>query len=123
MSSLGEIVPKLYAIISEDKDKAITGPLNSIIQIMRDRSEANLPWAGISAQFLCNIIENSYSINIWKKPALDIFYDNNFFFMDFKAISKWRKIIDFIMVNDKAAFSDLLSSLFPSFPPSLSFHH
>lgn len=104
---MAEIVPTLYGNISDDKNKAISNVLGTIVNYMKDRSEHNLRWAGVSALFLINLIEQGYSTKFFKREILEIFNDNNFFYMDFIAFSRWLKIIDVIM-KEKTHFADLI---------------
>lgn len=107
LHTLAEIVPSLYGNISDDKNKAIGNVLGTIINYLKDRSEHNLRWAGVSALFLLNLIENGYSAKLFKREILEIFNDHSFFNMDFIAFSRWLRIINVIM-KEKTHFTDLL---------------
>ena len=124
--TLAEIVPTLYGYLSDDKSRAASNVISTVMSYLRDRSEHNLPWAGVSSMFLVNLLEQGYTTKTLKKEILDIFYDNNFFYMDYVALDKWCRIINHIMSADKTAYHDLLSmssSFSFSSTPGRSFTH
>lgn len=68
------------------------------------------------------LCDYSYTIKAWKKDVQDLFYDNDFFFMNFDALRKWTKVIDTMvcidpcyinvlqMAVDRTAFTDFQSN-------------
>merc|ERR1719282_1418503 len=109
--TLAEIVPTLYGYLSDDKSRAASNVISTVMSYLRDRSEHNLPWAGVSSMFLFNLLEQGYTTKTLKKEILDIFYDNNFFYMDYVALEKWRHILNHVMGADKTAYQDLLRTV------------
>lgn len=102
------IVPAMYAKVFEDKERAAAGIVHTITSNIRDRSEANLPWAQSSVGFLWSLIKADYMPKLWKKDVMETFYDNHFFLMDFESLALWRRIVDRTMQLDRAAFPELL---------------
>ena len=106
--TLAKIVPSLYDHISEDKNRAVAPVIVILMSYLRDRSEHNLPWSRVSALFLLKLIQSGYSTKLMTKQIVEIFYDNNFFYMDYVALSYWCEIINHLMNSEKAHLTELL---------------
>ena len=115
MQTLSSLVPSMFDKVFDEKDKAVTMMPNLIANI-KDRNEKRLPWAFGAVSFLANLQKNGCALAQWKREVITLFYEPNFFYFDFKAISEWRYIISELAKADRTFFSDLMGpSLFSFF--------
>lgn len=51
----------------------------------------------------------AFTRSVWRKSALDLLVEPNFFQMDSTALKYWLTVVDNLMTHDKATFRDLMS--------------
>jgi len=87
-------------IFDEKGDRVTTMLVNifhNIIPHVKDKSTGNFPQAYFAVSLIAALCEYPYTLRAWRKDILDLFYENDFFLMNFDALSKWTIIMDFLM--------------------------
>jgi len=124
ISLVSNVVPGLFGVLFPDRERALSYILPQIFTFLRDHKETNLPWVHLAVRFLANLMKAGFPTKSWKKDALDLFYDNCFFLIDFNTISEWKSLIHEIMASDRTNFENLMrvaSKSFQAHQPAMMF--
>ena len=57
-------------------------------------SPANFPQAIGALSLMSSFSEYSYAVRAWRKDVLDIFYENDFFYLNQEMLTRWKVILD-----------------------------
>ncbi|CAD5205643.1 unnamed protein product [Bursaphelenchus okinawaensis] len=110
--NLAELIDSICR--SEDKDKLIPtvqAVWNNTLPYLKAKSARNVRFFLASSMFLASLSSFNYMRSVWKKAAMDLLLDSNFFKMDNKALKQWLIVIDNLMTNDKTSFKELLQRI------------
>ncbi len=86
--------------------------MNNLLYSILYSSPTNFAQSYAAVSLIVSFCEYQYTLRAWRKDVVDIFYDNDFFLMNFDSLSKWKLLIDNLMTKDKAAFGDLLRKFY-----------
>uniref|UniRef100_A0AAY4BHH0 Dopey N-terminal domain-containing protein n=1 Tax=Denticeps clupeoides TaxID=299321 RepID=A0AAY4BHH0_9TELE len=125
LALLAEVLAPLLDMVyrSDEKEKAV--PLISrlmyyVFPYLKNHSTYNTPSFSAGAQLLSSLSGYAYTKRAWKKEALELFMEPQFFHMDPSCACHWKAIIDHLLTHEKTMFKDLMSmqssslKLFPS---------
>lgn len=109
---LAPVLDVVYA--SDEKDKVAT-LINSImyyvIPYLKNHQKQNLPSFLACSALLSSISGYPYTRKAWRKDALELLLDVQFFQMNSQCLEHWRVIVDHLMTHDKTTFRDFLSRM------------
>ncbi|CAD5208098.1 unnamed protein product [Bursaphelenchus xylophilus] len=110
--NLAELIDSICR--SEDKDKLIPtvqAVWSNTLPYLKAKSARNVRFFLASSKFLASLSSFNYMRSVWKKAAMDLLLDSNFFKMDIQALKQWLIVIDNLMTNDKTSFKELLARI------------
>lgn len=68
----------------------------------------NLPSVRGCSHIMASLSSYQYTRRAWKKEALELLFEPDFFRLDSVCIAHWRTIIDNLMTHDRTTFKDLM---------------
>eukprot|EP01114_Cavostelium_apophysatum_P012532 TRINITY_DN2827_c1_g1_i1.p1 TRINITY_DN2827_c1_g1~~TRINITY_DN2827_c1_g1_i1.p1 ORF type:complete len:1758 (-),score=500.34 TRINITY_DN2827_c1_g1_i1:72-5345(-) len=114
---LSQVLAPMIDVVFEEKEKGdrivtiIVGVLHNITTHIRDRSSANFPQAFASVSLIASLCNYPYNLRATRKDILELFYDNDFFLMNYDSLSQWKVVIDHLMTRDKTALTEFFGRM------------
>merc|ERR1719342_1149987 len=116
LALLGELVASLLDIIysSEEKEKVVLLLYNvmyNVVPYLRNHSRSNMSSFRACCKLLASLSEYQYTRKAWKKEAMELLLDPQFFQMDLPSLQHWKATTENLMTHDKITFKDLMAKL------------
>lgn len=114
MALLGELLAPLLDIVysSDEKEKAMPllhAVMYNVIPYLRNHSRSNLASFRACSRLLASLSEYQYTRKAWRKDAMELLLDQQFFQVDLPSLQHWRTTVDNLMTHDKTTFKELMS--------------
>lgn len=109
---LAPVLDVVYA--SDEKEKVvslISGIMYYVNPYLKNHNERSSPSFLACSHLLSSISGYQYTRKAWRKEALELFLDSQFFQMDSQCMEHWRVIVDHLMTHDKTTFRDFLARM------------
>uniref|UniRef100_A0A6G1SL09 Protein pad-1 n=1 Tax=Aceria tosichella TaxID=561515 RepID=A0A6G1SL09_9ACAR len=116
LNALAEYVaPVLDVVYASDEKEKVVNLINSIMYYvnpyLKNHHVHNSPSFLACSHLLSSISGYQYTRKAWRKDALELLLDPQFFQMDPPCLEHWRVIVDHLMTHDKTTFRDFLSRM------------
>lgn len=116
LNALAEYVaPVLDVVYASDEKEKVVNLINGIMYFvnpyLKNHHVHNSPSFLACSHLLSSISGYQYTRKAWRKDALELLLDPQFFQMDSQSIEHWRVIVDHLMTHDKTTFRDFHSRM------------
>jgi len=116
LNALAEYVaPVLDVVYASDEKEKVVNLINGIMYFvnpyLKNHHIHNSPSFLACSHLLSSISGYQYTRKAWRKDALELLLDPQFFLMDSQCMEHWRVIVDHLMTHDKTTFRDFLSRM------------
>lgn len=116
LNALAEFVAPILDVVyaSEEKEKVvnlISGIMYYVNPHLKNHQQHNSPSFLACSHLLSSISGYQYTRKAWRKDALELLLDPQFFQMDSRCMEYWRVIVDHLMTHDKTTFRDFLARM------------
>ena len=113
LALLGELMASLLDIIysSEEKEKVVPLLYNvmyNVVPYLKNHSRSNMSSFRACCKLLASLSEYQYTRKAWKKEAMELLLDPQFFQMDLPSLQHWKTTTENLMTHDKVTFKDLM---------------
>ena len=110
---LGEVLATIYDVTfrSEDKEKVLPhllGLMQKVTPYLRNHCSENLPSLRGCSHIVASLSGYPYTRRAWKRDAVELLFDPDFFKMDATCLRHWVTIIDNLMTHDRTTFKDMM---------------
>lgn len=116
LNALAEYVaPVLDVVYASDEKEKVVNLINGIMYYvnpyLKNHHKHNSPSFLACSHLLSSISGYQYTRKAWRKDAMELLLDPQFFQMDSKCMEHWRVIVDHLMTHDKTTFRDFLARM------------
>lgn len=116
LNALAEYVaPVLDVVYASDEKEKVVNLINGIMYYvnpyLKNHHKHNSPSFLACSHLLSSISGYQYTRKAWRKDALELLLDPQFFQMDSQCMEHWRVIVDHLMTHDKTTFRDFLGRM------------
>lgn len=116
LNALAEYVAPVLDVVyaSDEKEKVVNlicGIMGFVMPYLKNHHKYNSPSFLACSHLLSSISGYQYTRKAWRKEALELLLDAQFFHMDPQAMQHWRVIVDHLMTHDKTTFRDFLARM------------
>lgn len=116
LNALAEYVaPVLDVVYASDEKEKVVNLINGIMYYvnpyLKNHHKHNSPSFLACSHLLSSISGYQYTRKAWRKDALELLLDAQFFQMDSQCMEHWRVIVDHLMTHDKTTFRDFLARM------------
>lgn len=116
LNALAEYVAPVLDVVYASDEKEKTTDLfyrirDCIIPYLKNHQQHNAPSFLACSELLSSISGYTYTRKAWRKEALDLLLDPQFFHMESHCMEHWRTIVDHLMTHDKSTFTEFLSRM------------
>lgn len=116
LNALAEYVaPVLDVVYASDEKEKVVNLINGIMYFvnpyLKNHHSHNSPSFLAGSHLLSSISGYQYTRKAWRKDALELLLDPQFFQMDSQCMQHWKVIVDHLMTHDKTTFRDFLARM------------
>lgn len=114
LSILAELLAPLLDVIyvSDEKEKVVpllNNIMYNVTPYLRNHSQHNIPSYRACSVLLSSLSGYQYTRKAWRRDALELLLDANFFQMTEVCLGYWQITVDNLMTHDRSTFRDLMA--------------